>query len=95
MRLTGPDTTPLQRATVAIASPRALHEPATDKARAVLEAALDDPNLAERITAMRRPCGHSLPLRYGPVLGQSEPEYQRACSPCLRDRLRAYFLGET
>lgn len=59
-----------------------------------LTAALDDPEFANHIRDWRlTPCEHSRPLRYGPDLSGSAGRREQACSPCLRDRLRAYLLG--
>jgi hypothetical protein len=68
-----------------------LHELAAD----VLTGALDDPDLGAQISTWRRPCGHSRLVNVrGELAGSEETGFEDGCSPCVRDRMRAYFLGE-
>lgn len=56
-------------------------EAETEAARKVLAAALDHPDVAPMIRDWR--------------MGPCEHYRTDVCSPCLRDRLRAYLLGGT
>jgi hypothetical protein len=89
------EKTPMERAADALAKAGVQHAQLRDHyTERVVVALLDDPEFANRIRDWRlAPCEHSRPLRYGPVLGQSEPRYEQACSPCLRDRLTAHLLN--
>lgn len=66
--------------------------PVIDRARALLAAALDDPDLAPQVSWWRRACEHSRVLNPKEHRDGETAEYEQACSPCLRDRMRAWLL---
>lgn len=86
--------TPIGRAAAVIASSRP-YGPASQKARVVLAAALDDPDLAPRVSQWRDWCKHSEILNPDQFRDGDTAQYEQACSPCVRDRLRAWLLGES
>lgn len=86
--------TPIGRAAAVIASSRP-YGPASQKARVVLAAALDDPDLAPRISLWRNWCEHSRILNPREHRDGDAAEYEQACSPCVRDQLRAWLLGDS
>lgn len=86
-------STPIIRAAAIIASSRP-YGPATVKARVVLAAALDDPDLAPKISLWRNYCEHSRILNPREHRDGDTAQHEQACSPCLRDQLRTWLLGE-
>lgn len=55
---------------------------------------INDVDMGPRLSTWRHtPCEHSRLLNPREQAQGDEPDYDDACSPCLRDRLRAYLLG--